>query len=78
MTLLLFISSFQFLVYQFLQLLGLTVNASSQNQQRFNMAALMIQKGADYEAKNNRGQTPLDVCRNAELKQAVVNLIQKT
>ncbi|XP_056006019.1 E3 ubiquitin-protein ligase MIB2-like isoform X2 [Ostrea edulis] len=62
----------------FLQLLGLTLNPSSQNQERFNMAALMIQKGADYEAKNNKGNTPLDVCRNAELKRAVVNLIQKT
>lgn len=69
---------FIYILYQFLQLLGLTLNPSSQNQERFNMAALMIQKGADYEAKNNKGNTPLDVCRNAELKRAVVNLIQKT
>ncbi|XP_061163055.1 E3 ubiquitin-protein ligase MIB2-like isoform X1 [Saccostrea echinata] len=62
----------------FLRLLGLTVNPNAQNQERYNMAVLMIQKGADYEAMNNRGNAPLEVCKNAELRRAVNNFIQKT
>nr|XP_022342890.1 E3 ubiquitin-protein ligase MIB2-like isoform X2 [Crassostrea virginica] len=61
----------------FLQLLGLTVNPNAQNQERYNMAVLMLQKGADYNANNKRGNTPLEVCKNGELKSAVTRFIQK-
>lgn len=60
-----------------LQLLGLSVNPNAQNQERYNMAVLMLQKGADYNINNKRGNSPLEVCRNGELKRAVTNFIQK-
>lgn len=38
----------------------------------------MIQNGADVQAINKRRGTPLDVCRNERLKNAVREFIAKT
>lgn len=58
-------------------LYGLSVNPNAQNQERYNIAVSMLQKGADYNIYNKRGNSPLEVCRNGELKRAVTNFIQK-
>ncbi|XP_052715611.1 E3 ubiquitin-protein ligase MIB2-like isoform X1 [Crassostrea angulata] len=58
-------------------LYGLSVNPNAQNQERYNIAVSMLQKGADYNIYNKRGNSPLEVCRNGQLKIDVTNFIQK-
>ncbi|KAJ8321090.1 hypothetical protein KUTeg_002677 [Tegillarca granosa] len=60
----------------FLQLLGMTT--ANQNNERFKIACLMIQNGAEIQVRNNRGGTILDVCRNERLRDAVREFIAKT
>lgn len=59
------------------QLYGLSVNPNAQNQERYNIAVSMLQKGADYNIYNKRGNSPLEMCRNGQLKIDVTNFIQK-
>ncbi|XP_060075163.1 E3 ubiquitin-protein ligase MIB2-like [Ylistrum balloti] len=61
-----------------LQLFGLSMQVSVQeDNERYQVACKLIEKGASLQARNNRNGTPLEVCRSERLKEAVSKFAAK-